>query len=1328
VHRFRWVVCQLNVLRKCLKERLIKQALATLPAGLDETYLRIFQHMPEEYRQEIKTIMAVLAFSSRPMTIQEVAEATAIKVDEGGFAENERFPDPYDLLELCPGLLTLSPIENGVGKEFMTERRYISHLDKNWQILQFAHFSVKEFVLSDRIQRQLPAHLTLGEASSQVLLARACLIYILDFNGGQLARKFDHVEYPLLVYSSIHWKKHWDAIPAQEKYQVEDLIGRLFDTDKSHALSNYLNLHNPAGIYDRWMGWGVIRRNKKAVRLDSALFQAAFCGFQSIVEWIVEQRQDALDADAFSNALGAACVTGNVEMVEFFIFHGANPNGFKSRFDIDRTYEILSSLQAAAYAGKVEIIKILVDHGAEVNLLASDSGSALHIAASCGHNDVVEALLDACADINLPCKGEGTPLHSAAGNEQNSTALFLLQRHADPTKGWSPNWGSALSTACMKCNFEVVKAIVEAGADHTDPSALNNASKRADLDTMKFLIERGANVNASVGMYGSPFQASIQSRSVEAFELMIENGADVNIKGGYSGSALGQAVFSRNIHAINRLLDLGVQGDDISLLESIDRKLPDIAKALLERGANPNAETLDRYKDHGNALQFAITEGRDDIAIILLDHGADVNIVGGRYGMPLQSASARGQLTLVRELLQRGAKVNTEPCGKYANALQAAAFSKNLDVLELLLNVEGIDVNVSGGEGGTALQTAVEYRREDMVKLLLSRGADVNILAGECGSPLGAAIATINIEMAKFLLDCGADCTAKITANCVVSSSPYRTGGMEEFSFLIEMAAYSGDIALFKLLLDHGADINCNGNANKVLHNSAHSGEEMLKYAVEHGADVRRFGGNAFESAVRDTNFPIVEMLVKHGANVNTPIDKFTGTPLHLAADRGHVDIVCALLDAGADINNSNSFIGTPLQEAIRNGHYQVAELLIERQADINVIAGKSGCALSIAICEHDEEMFNLLLSKGADININCGEHGTPLEEAIGGGQIDFAEKLLDLGANVNAQGMYVNALIPAGRLNSTKAVELIKRIISLGIDINSIDDFSGSILHMAAWIGSKDTTEFLIESGADINRIGGAYGTPLQAAIMGSSHANVELLLSKGANVNIVAGRMGTALQAAAWQDDNLMIRRLLEAGADVNLQGGIFGSALQAAGSTQSVQMLIEQGAFVNTFNGWYGSPLHAAARSGRPKSIKLLIDHGADVNHIGGKHGSTLQAAACHHHDSSSAKVIKLLIEAGADVNTEGGCYGTALQAAAYHSKESSEAVKILLEHGAKVNVKGGRFGSALNAARSKKYKSAEKLLLEHGALEDRTGPDFVAAPKQSKPEKPKCYLAK
>ncbi|PVH70406.1 hypothetical protein DL98DRAFT_597846 [Cadophora sp. DSE1049] len=100
---------------KCLKLPNIRKELNNLPKTLDATYARILNNVSSLYEREPKTVLMLLAFSARPMTIQEVAEATAVNLDIKKFIVDERFPDAYDILEFWIveyniGLSSVAPV------------------------------------------------------------------------------------------------------------------------------------------------------------------------------------------------------------------------------------------------------------------------------------------------------------------------------------------------------------------------------------------------------------------------------------------------------------------------------------------------------------------------------------------------------------------------------------------------------------------------------------------------------------------------------------------------------------------------------------------------------------------------------------------------------------------------------------------------------------------------------------------------------------------------------------------------------------------------------------------------------------------------------------------------------------------------------------------------------------------------------------------------------------------------------------------------------------------------------------------------------------------
>lgn len=106
--RFRWVECQFDTLRKCITNNAVRKALKELPLTLDKTYDPILCSIPQDYHREAQCVMQLLAFSYRPLTLDEVAEAIAVNCDDECFDPEDRLPDQYDILEICSSLVTLA--------------------------------------------------------------------------------------------------------------------------------------------------------------------------------------------------------------------------------------------------------------------------------------------------------------------------------------------------------------------------------------------------------------------------------------------------------------------------------------------------------------------------------------------------------------------------------------------------------------------------------------------------------------------------------------------------------------------------------------------------------------------------------------------------------------------------------------------------------------------------------------------------------------------------------------------------------------------------------------------------------------------------------------------------------------------------------------------------------------------------------------------------------------------------------------------------------------------------------------------------------------------
>lgn len=125
--RFRWVDCQLSEIRKCMKLSSLEKTLGALPTTLDATYDRILTNIDEEYVDDAIRVLQWLAFSARPMTVDEVAETLSICLDDDPrFDPDRRLKDPSDILVICSSLVTVSDTSHYHDDDSMPDLQSVS--------------------------------------------------------------------------------------------------------------------------------------------------------------------------------------------------------------------------------------------------------------------------------------------------------------------------------------------------------------------------------------------------------------------------------------------------------------------------------------------------------------------------------------------------------------------------------------------------------------------------------------------------------------------------------------------------------------------------------------------------------------------------------------------------------------------------------------------------------------------------------------------------------------------------------------------------------------------------------------------------------------------------------------------------------------------------------------------------------------------------------------------------------------------------------------------------------------------------------------------------
>lgn len=217
--RFQWVKCQLDALGRCLSLSDLRKAFRSLPKDLDDTYARILQSIEDDGNgHHVAKLMQWLAYSARPMSITEIAEVITVDAEDDPLADVERrLEDPYDMLTICSSLVTT--VRQQATWDFLNP-------SGDEEVLQFAHFSILEYLESSRIRNGPTEKFAIQYIRANTLIAESCITYLLQFDLLQTDLKNFSVpqikmEYPLVKYASRYW--HYHAVCAEEGRSIVPL-------------------------------------------------------------------------------------------------------------------------------------------------------------------------------------------------------------------------------------------------------------------------------------------------------------------------------------------------------------------------------------------------------------------------------------------------------------------------------------------------------------------------------------------------------------------------------------------------------------------------------------------------------------------------------------------------------------------------------------------------------------------------------------------------------------------------------------------------------------------------------------------------------------------------------------------------------------------------------------------------------------------------------------------------------------------------------------------------------------------------------------------------
>lgn len=508
-------------------------------------------------------------------------------------------------------------------------------------------------------------------------------------------------------------------------------------------------------------------RSSAGLRCDKAFESAASCGHDRVVDqlWRYHLAYNVITPQAVNHALYMATDAQQEAIIQYLLAYcGANPNALGKEYGnaltasaYDGTTSILRTLiqygadvnapegyalQTAAYNGHAEIVQLLLEHNANPNAFSEriNQGTALQAACVAGNTEIARSLLNRGAHPEYGAGDFTNPLIAATNRGFGELVELLLGARANPNISGGSDGSSPLINAAMTLPANYLELLIRYGAvvDHVDPeqdTALVMSALVGDNDCVSVLLNHGASINLGGAHYGTPLHAAAAYGHVETVKLLLQRGADPNMVAGPFGTVLQAATSSGNAELVTLLLrhdkrlDVNAQGGEhFSALHAAAVQPDDTClRRLLSRRAKPNIFPNPRsHPNHahlGTPLHAAAFAGCARNARILLEQGADPNIVAGKHGTVLQAAALKCDSALVAVLLAHdGIKVD-KLGGKYGSALAAAVArgddvydADRHDVLGLLLQHGGFPVEAYRG----ALERALKMRRKEDFKLILA--------------------------------------------------------------------------------------------------------------------------------------------------------------------------------------------------------------------------------------------------------------------------------------------------------------------------------------------------------------------------------------------------------------------------------------------------------------------------------------------------------------------------------------------------------------------------------------------------------------------------------
>ena len=672
LYRFRWVFCQLEVLRHCFPAS-IRRTLDQLPQSLDETYVRVLSQISQMNQAHAHRMLQCLLVAVRPLRVEELAELLAFEFDEEQrgipkYRAAWRLDDQTQaVLSTCSSLVTI--VDDKTDWYFPQRRRR--------QVVQFSHFSVKEFLLSNRLTSSISRYRIFPE-SAHTILAQACIGFLLH-----LDEDIDEEStkgFPLADYAARNWVEHVKHKDVSSR--VKDGMETLFDPDKPYFAA-WIGIHDIDEV-DIFIPPEPSPRS--SYRIPSRT--PSLTSFRTLP-------LPSLPPVSYSAALTGVHDKDDVD--EMFIRPEPSHRGSYRTFPLPSIPPVSYSAAWIGMHDKDEVNKIFIPP--EPSHRGSSRTSSRTPSLASFLTLPLPSIPPVFQPIPLPPDSESysepggspnpgssprpNPLYYSALCGFYNLAKHLVVKFPQYVNATYGRYEFPLLAALCEDHLEVGRLLLEHGAkvdaqETTGRTVLlkvisqSHHSGLADIVTL--LLEHGADVNFKDRNFTSALHMAEYYGELEVARILLKYKADFNCRDANGNTPLHILLPGPGIYNEGDILDhvrlLSKYGADMNsqnnrsktpLHFAIKKEWFTLARILIEHGANAQAE--DDYGTtplHLLSASLIHDSSALDLVWLLLGHGAEVNSQDKNKQTPLLLAMGQGWFKLAWILLQRGADANAE--------------------------------------------------------------------------------------------------------------------------------------------------------------------------------------------------------------------------------------------------------------------------------------------------------------------------------------------------------------------------------------------------------------------------------------------------------------------------------------------------------------------------------------------------------------------------------------------------------------------------------------------------------------------------------------------